>query len=458
MATIDTLRISYEQAEKIRLIQENQFVDVKERRIAPKDLTTHLSAFANSDGGDLYIGIVDIGREWDGFPTVESANGYIQCFEEFFPLSSNFQYEFLECDSYNGLVLHCQINKSQGVMLASNKTPYVRRGAQSLPLNTPDKVKRLEISKGITSFEVEKVNISKEQITESPIATQFIKEVVPTTTAENWFQKQNLIREGCPTVAGVLMFNEEPQAILPKHCGIKVYRYSTSEKEGVRDVLVETPKTVEGHLYVQINSAVQLTKEITESILFFGDDGTMENIKYPHETLHEILTNAVLHRDYSIKDDIHIRIFDNRVEVQSPGRLPGHITPKNILDERFARNGAIVRILNKFPNPPNKDVGEGLNTAFAKMHDLGLKPPVIKELENAVLVTIKHEPLASSAQIILDYLEKHGTIKNAKAREITRIPTDFKMKSIFNKLEKSGKIEKVPGTRTASTAWQLKTD
>jgi ATP-dependent DNA helicase RecG len=86
----------------------------------------------------------------------------------------------------------------------------------------------------------------------------------------------------------------------------------------------------------------------------------VELVRYPPETLHEIITNAVLHRDYSIADDIHIRVFDNRVEVQSPGRLPAHVTPDNILDERFSRNGTIVRLVNKFPNPPNKDVGEGL--------------------------------------------------------------------------------------------------
>jgi ATP-dependent DNA helicase RecG len=66
-----------------------------------------------------------------------------------------------------------------------------------------------------------------------------------------------------------------------------------------------------------------------------------------------------------------VRIFDSRIEVQSPGRLPAHVTPKNILDERFARNGALVRLLNKFPDPPNRDAfpihaAEGLRTARSK--------------------------------------------------------------------------------------------
>lgn len=453
--SINIVEITKQQADRIRLIDENQFGDIKAKEILPKDLTTHISAFANADGGDLYIGITNKERLWRGFDNIEAANGHIQAFEEFFPLGNDFHYEFFRCRDLSGLVLHIQINKTLSVVKASNGVAYLRRGAQSLPMNTPEKLKRLELTKGVVSFENELLNVSKENITDSEVIKRFVKEVVPTTEPEPWLKKQNLLREERPTVAGTLIFSDEPQAIIPKHCGIKVYRYKTREAEGFREVLAEDPITVEGDLYEQIFAAVKITKEITESIPKLTELG-METIQYPPETLHEILTNAVLHRDYSVRDDVHIRIFDDRVEVQSPGRLPANITPKNILDERFARNGALVRILNKFPNPPNKDVGEGLNTAFTKMNELGLKAPVIKELENAVLVIIKHEPLASPAEMILDYLKKNQQIKNAKAREITHIPTDFRMKGIFNKMERAGQIEKVPGTRTSSTAWRLK--
>jgi ATP-dependent DNA helicase RecG len=446
-------KLTEEQAEKIRLLDEGQFADVKAKEKSPRAISEDISAFANTDGGDLYIGITDKERQWNGFDNVEAANGHLQHFEELFPLGTYFHYDFLQCSSKKGLVLHVQIIKTQGIIKASSGIPYIRRGAQSLPINTPEKFKRLEMTKGVVSFESELTNAPKEVITESRITKKFIQDVVPTTTPEPWLRKQVLISDERPAVAGILLFAEEPQAILQKNCGIKVYRYKTSDIAGFRDVLAEDPLTIEGHLYNQIKEAVKCTQRITENIPKMGESG-FEKIKYPPESLHEIITNAVLHRDYSIKDDIHIRIFDNRVEVQSPGRLPAHITTKNILEERFARNGSIVRILNKFPNPPNKDVGEGLNTAFAKMAELGLKAPVIEELENSVLVLIKHEPLASPEDTIMKYLETHETIKNAVARQITYTRTDFRMKSIFNRMEKAGLIEKVPGTRTASTAWQ----
>jgi ATP-dependent DNA helicase RecG len=216
-----------------------------------------------------------------------------------------------------------------------------------------------------------------------------------------------------------------------------------------------TPITVEGCLYRQIKEAVRVTIKITESVSRMGESG-LESIRYPPETLQEIITNAVIHRDYSVADDVHIRIFDNRIEVQSPGRLPAHITVKNILTERFARNGAVVRLLNKFPDPPNKDVGEGLSTAFDKMHQLGLREPTISERDNDVLVIIRHEPLASPEEAIMKFLETNPTIKNKQARIVTHIAEDHRIKSIFGRMEEKGLIEQVPGTRTSSTAYRRK--
>lgn len=452
--------ISAEQAELLTQIGEGQFSEVKATAIAAAKLTKTLSAFANSDGGDLYIGVdeAQLGggvkkRSWAGFKDVEAANGFIQSFERLFPLGTDFQYEFLSCADRPGLVLHVQVSRTQAIMRADDGTPYLRRAAANLPVSTPDALRRLEYAKGIASFEKEAVNVPKEIITESAVTRDFLKHVVPTAEPEPWLKKQSLIRDDRPTVAGVLLLSEEPQAAIPKRCGVKVYRYKTREAEGFRDVLAFNPITIEGCLYEQIKQAVSKTIEIAESIPRMGDSG-LEKIQYPQETLHEIITNAVIHRDYSVADDVHIRIFDNRIEVQSPGRLPAHVTVKKILDERFARNGAIVRLLNKFPDPPNKDVGEGLNTAFAKMHELGLKPPQIEERDNDVIVVIRHEALASPEEAIMKFLETNESIKNKTARGVANVRMDYQMKAIFSKMQERGLIEQVPGTLTSSTAYR----
>ncbi len=102
---------------------------------------------------------------------------------------------------------------------------------------------------------------------------------------------------------------------------------------------------------------------------------------------------------------MQILIFDNRIEVLSPGRLPGYVTTENILDARYSRDPKIVRTLNRYENPPNKDLGEGLNTTFQKMKEFGLKEPQIVEDKNYVRVTVPHTPLAAPTEGILSFLE-----------------------------------------------------
>jgi ATP-dependent DNA helicase RecG len=172
--------------------------------------------------------------------------------------------------------------------------------------------------------------------------------------------------------------------------------------------------------------------------------------------LHEIITNAVIHRDYSIADDIHIRIFDNRIEIENPGKLPAHITPSNILEERFSRNGTIVRLINKFPNPPNQDVGEGLNTAFEAMQKMRLKDPVIEVNENSVIVYLKHEPLASPEEIVIDYLQQYDFINNSIARDICHIGSENVVKRVFERLIDRDIIERIPGLKGKSSAYRKK--
>jgi len=179
--------------------------------------------------------------------------------------------------------------------------------------------------------------------------------------------------------------------------------------------------------------------------------GKYEALRYPPVAIHEIITNAVLHRDYGIKDDIHINIYDNRIEVVSPGKLPGHITVENILQERYARNPKIVRLLNKLPDPPNKDIGEGLDTAFRSMREARLKPPVIQESENSVRVTLRHESIASAEEQIIDYLERNRTIRNRDGRALTGIASENAMKRIFERMRKNRLIEPVDPRATRAT-------
>src|ERR1035441_9835333 len=159
---IDLFEINADQVQYILDLDEGHFADLKSLDIAPAKLTKAMSAFANADGGELFIGIDEDRttgvRSWRGFANVEAANGHLQPFEVLFPLGQDFQYEFLKAAGCPGLVLKATITKTLSVKRATDGTVYVRRGAASLPVGDSEALKRLEYAKGLSSFETELVN------------------------------------------------------------------------------------------------------------------------------------------------------------------------------------------------------------------------------------------------------------------------------------------------------------
>lgn len=450
--------ISDDEVAQLLGTDESHFLDFKSVDVSPQSASKAVSAFANASGGELFVGIDDkMGvsgeeREWRGFPNQEAANAMIQTIQGLSPLGSHYDATFLSNPNSNGLVLLFTIFKSREVIAASNGAVYIRKGAQKLPVKDQAALQALKYNKGIISFENALTDAEEELITNSETVIDFLISVVPTAEPEKWVRKQRLLRDDRPTVAGVMLLADEPQAVLPKRSAVKIFRYKTKD-EGERDALVFDPLTIDGPAVELIYAAVDKVKEIVEGIEKLGPSG-LEKVIYPEEALHEIVTNAVLHRDYSIAADCQVRIYDNRIEVESPGKLPGHITRGNILGEQFARNPVLVRIANKFPNAPNKDVGEGLNTAFESMERLRLKEPVIEEGENSVLVVLRHESLGSPEQLVMEYLETHDEITNAIGRDLTAIKSENTMKEVFYRLRDRALLEQVPEKKGKKAAWR----
>jgi len=451
---VEIVDITDEKVQQLLARQEGHFLDFKAIEIAPGKLTKSLSAFINADGGDLYVGVDENpkGFAWRGFTDMEDANAHLATFEQVSPFGTDLQGEFLRAPSHPGLVLHVNALKSRFVRSASDGKVYKRLGAQSIVVPDGPELIALKRLKGLESFEDETLGIPTTVVTNSVPILEYLLAAVPTAEPEVYLRGQYLIDGERPTVASVLLFAESPQAALPKRSGIKIYRYKSTEP--LRAQLVATPSTIEGHLYSQIYEAVDATVAMISEAKFLAPDG-LRTVKYPEKALHEIITNALLHRDYSVLDDVHIRIFENRFEVESPGRLPGHITPANILNERLSRNPNLVRHLNRFPDPPNQDVGEGLDTAFHSMRELNLREPEIIEKENSVMVVVRHESLASPEQQIVEYLRSSPTIRNMQARELVGIESESRMQKILQGLVAAGEIEHVPGTTRRGYAYRL---
>lgn len=443
--------------------EESHFYDKKDKEIGGKKIQKIAVAFANADGGDFIVGIKDdrdepdFTKRWIGEINKEAFNDVFQNLLEISP-SIPYTPEFLLDEGTNTYALRITIEKSDKVHFTSDKTVYQRVSAQSIPIKDPQKIQELAFAKGESSYEDIVLDDARaEDIFETFEMKRFLNDYSPKSDPIDFTVNQNLVDRATfsPKIAGLLLFNDNPVTLLPRKCGIKITRYDTSIEIPERTHLKEQ-FSIEGSLYSQINDAAQKITEIMSNVKIWTPKG-LEKVDYPPETIWEILVNAVIHRDYSISDDVQVLIFNNRIEIISPGRLPGYVTVDNILDARFSRNTKVVRTLNRYKNPPNKDMGEGLNTAFQKMQEWRLKKPTIILSGNYVKVIIAHSPLASPEESVLEYLSHNAIIKNRQAREITGIKSENVMKNVFLRMRQNGLIDPVMSkTGTKIVAWKKK--
>lgn len=460
---IRTKRITIQDIISLSNRPEGHFFDKKAKEVSGRNIQKLAVAFANADGGDIIIGITDEKDEpnpekrWNGGRNQECFNFVFQSLLEITP-SLAYSAHFLQHPTNDTYALQITIEKSNKVHSCPDQSIFIRQSAQSIPIKDPQQILELSFAKGERSYEDFIFKEGKaEDIFESNEMQTFLQNVSPSSDPIDFTINQNLIDRTTfePRIAGILIFNDNPVTLLPRKCGIKITRYDTNELIPEREHL-KRQISIEGCLYKQIHQAIDCITEIMSSVSIYTTQG-LQKVAYPPETIWEILVNAVIHRDYSISDDIQVLIYNNRIEIISPGKLPGYVTIDNILDARFSRNTRIVRTLNRYQNPPNKDMGEGLNTAFQKMHEWKLARPQIKEIGNYVHVIIAHNPLASPDEAVLQYLEKNELITNGVARNLTGTRSENAMKAVFYKLRDQELIEPIKSPKGNKTiAWKLK--
>lgn len=226
-----------------------------------------------------------------------------------------------------------------------------------------------------------------------------------------------------PTRAAVLLFAEDPSGVMASKAAIRLFHYRGIETStDPQTNLVRKPLTIRGPLVRQIPDAVQaVINELAERVQF-GAFGFEIVQRYPVRVIAEAITNAVIHRDYRLTEDIVIRIFSDRIEVESPGLLSGSVTVANIQSVRHSRNPLITQHLREFPDPPNLDAHEGVKMMFGTMQEAGLYPPLYitrpRIEREALVVQLRNQNRPGIWEQVSEYLDNHGTIANAQVRQL----------------------------------------
>jgi|SRR3989339_910348 len=257
-----------------------------------------------------------------------------------------------------------------------------------------------------------------------------------------------------PTRAAVLLFAEYPNDLMETKCTIRIFQYS-GNLETVKETinLIGVPKTIGGCVMRQIKDAHDYVLMLLRAGMRVPS-GFVTSYRIPERAVKEAITNAVIHRDYHTKRDIEIKIYEDRLEVESPGLLPFNITPSNIGYERAYgyRNDLLVKHLREFPDPPNLDQNEGVRAMRQVMRADYLFPPIFITypfLQDSVKVILLNEKAPSEWDKTSDYLNKNKYINNKEARAIMGIHDTSKVSRFLGKWVKQGLLVKIVPTSGA---------
>ena len=143
--------------------------------------------------------------------------------------------------------------------------------------------------------------------------------------------------------------------------------------------------------------------------------------EYPTLVLREAILNALAHRDYGLSGaTVDVTIWDDRIEVRSPGPLPGHITVENMRQEHYSRNRRIMRVLKTAGFV--EEYGEGVDRMYGEMEARLMEPPIFSAAEGSVTVTLRNRFLVDvEDQVWLSLLGQHPmTVDERRALVLAR--------------------------------------
>ncbi len=399
---------------------EGPYLEFKPGSERPGELATSLAAFANAGGGTLLLGVVERG----GRPVIDGVadpkltldhlhTAAVLCS----PRLDLLPPERVEVDGK--MVFVVTITDDRRRAYSVDGRYQVRKGSFRRTLDG-DEILALLNSRGRYAYDATAVPGARRSHLDERLvgffATRFAsgERMDPDALLE---ARGLLARTPhdpdappTPTVAGLLLLGAHPQQFLPQ-ARVAVVRYATAAM-GERFLARE----LDGPLPAQLDAAeAWLATHMLHEVALSGWRRT-DTDEYPRAVLRELVLNALVHRDYTLGGDrIRIYLFgSDRLEIHSPGDLPGPMRLDNLLRRRYSRNGTLVQGLVALG--VMEELGFGLDRVTAALAGEGLPPPEFVDGDGAFVVTVHgHGPDLLS--------DRPAASTTPAAAEVEEVPT-----------------------------------
>ena len=389
--------------------KEDQTFDCKSIQIDPKALAVPIVAFANADGGIIAIGVSDKTRKIEGVDQhTEKLNELLRVPLDFCNPSVPITTDLVPCtdkDGNDNHILLMYIPASSELHANQADEAFMRVGDKSRKLSFEERI-QLMYDKGERYYEDTAVYDATVNDIDMATVERYTELIGYTKSAKQYLHENNSFittnakGEEQVSVACILLFGKYPQKFFPRG-RTRFIRYKGTEERVGTEMNVIKDVTFEGTILDQVKATIAYLETQVEEHTFLGQHGQfVTNRDYPKFVIQEMVVNACCHRAYNIKGtEIQIKMFDNRLVFESPGRLPGTVKPSNIRHTHFSRNPKIAQFLKAYDFV--KEFGEGVDrvcreleangTSHLSFHldDFILKIKVPKVAENSNKVAEK---------------------------------------------------------------------
>lgn len=369
--------------EEIISKEEKQVFDRKSADIDAKALAVTIVAFANADGGDIAIGISDKTRRIDGTDyNVKNVNELLRAPYDFCEPSVPVEIQKIPCIDDKGrdnhiIVMH--IEPSMAVHANQADEAYIRVGDKSKKLTFEERT-QLMYDKGERYFEDKSVLDASIDDIDMEMVQSYIEKIGYSKTPLEYLKENKgfvKIKNGKEMISGaaILLFGKNPQLYFPR-ARIRFIRFEGTEEKVGTEMNVIKDVMFEGTILKMIQDCIAYLDTQIKEKTYLGSDGLfVTEEEYPKFVRQEIIVNAVTHRSYSITGtEIQVKMFDDRIVVESPGKLPGLVKASNIRHTHFSRNPRIAEYLKAYKYV--KEYGEGVDRMCTELESAGLQSPV----------------------------------------------------------------------------------
>ena len=285
---------------------------------------------------------------------------------------------------------------------------------------------QINIKSSYSDVDLDMVSIYKEAIGANE------QDLLDVLRARRFLVNDNLTGKECLTNAGVLLFAKDPSIFFPS-ARIRIIKFEGTEMQTGANLNIVKDKTFALPLYKQIIESQKFVDTQLREFNHLGNNGTFITVpEYPKFAWEEGITNAITHRNYAISGE-HTKVFiyDDRMEILSPGDLPNIITIENIRQKRYARNPIISRTLTELGLV--KELNEGVSRIYREMSEFFLEDPIYQEEKGLSLKLILKNNIVMRNKRINENLLKDVKI-NKKWSELNAMERKI-MQMIFDKGE-----------------------